>query len=94
MNAARTLQGSSIRSFNQHQTDEELLGSFCVHSMELTHYTSTSLSFYATMSWITLTNSCVNPLIYALFYPWFRKTVNLIFTLRILQPHSQENKIL
>uniref|UniRef100_A0A3Q3FAI8 G-protein coupled receptors family 1 profile domain-containing protein n=1 Tax=Labrus bergylta TaxID=56723 RepID=A0A3Q3FAI8_9LABR len=30
-------------------------------------------------------NSCVNPLIYALFYPWFRKAVKLIVTLQILE---------
>lgn len=56
--------------------------------------TSTSLSYYALVSWIMLLNSCVNPLIYALFYPWFRKAIKLIITLRILQPHSQEYKLL
>ncbi|XP_061697939.1 trace amine-associated receptor 13c-like [Syngnathoides biaculeatus] len=39
-------------------------------------------------------NSCVNPLIYALFYPWFRKAVKHIVTLRILQPSSREANIL
>ncbi|XP_068186127.1 trace amine-associated receptor 13c-like [Antennarius striatus] len=33
-------------------------------------------------------NSCLNPLIYALFYPWFRKSINLIVTLQILKPDS------
>ncbi|XP_044073853.1 trace amine-associated receptor 13c-like [Siniperca chuatsi] len=39
-------------------------------------------------------NSCLNPVIYALFYPWFRKTVKLIVTLKILQPDSCEASIL
>uniref|UniRef100_A0A3Q3LZS9 Trace amine-associated receptor 13c-like n=1 Tax=Mastacembelus armatus TaxID=205130 RepID=A0A3Q3LZS9_9TELE len=39
-------------------------------------------------------NSCLNPLIYALFYPWFRKTVKLIVTLKILQPGSCEANVL
>ncbi|XP_030580239.1 trace amine-associated receptor 13c-like [Archocentrus centrarchus] len=33
-------------------------------------------------------NSCLNPIIYAYFYPWFRKSVKLIVTLKILQPDS------
>ncbi|CAI5670524.1 trace amine-associated receptor 13c-like [Oreochromis aureus] len=39
-------------------------------------------------------NSCLNPLIYAMFYPWFRKAVKLIVTLQILQPGSCEVNIL
>ncbi|XP_028250385.1 trace amine-associated receptor 13c-like [Parambassis ranga] len=39
-------------------------------------------------------NSCLNPLIYALFYPWFRKSVKHIVTLQILQPGSREANIL
>ncbi|XP_054628018.1 trace amine-associated receptor 13c-like [Dunckerocampus dactyliophorus] len=31
-------------------------------------------------------NSCLNPLIYALFYPWFRRAVRHIVTLHILKP--------
>ncbi|XP_026217565.1 trace amine-associated receptor 13c-like [Anabas testudineus] len=51
---------------------------------------STTLSYYSILSWIMLLNSCLNPLIYALFYSWFRKAIRLIFTLRVLQAHSQE----
>ncbi|XP_045898579.1 trace amine-associated receptor 13c-like [Micropterus dolomieu] len=39
-------------------------------------------------------NSCLNPVIYAMFYPWFRKSVKLIVTLQILHPGSWEAKIL
>ncbi|XP_039673271.1 trace amine-associated receptor 13c-like [Perca fluviatilis] len=39
-------------------------------------------------------NSCLNPVIYALFYPWFRKAVKLIVTLQILQPGSCETTML
>uniref|UniRef100_A0A3Q3FPD4 G-protein coupled receptors family 1 profile domain-containing protein n=1 Tax=Kryptolebias marmoratus TaxID=37003 RepID=A0A3Q3FPD4_KRYMA len=38
-------------------------------------------------------NSCLNPLIYALFYPWFRKSVKLIFTLKILKTGSSDANI-
>ena len=39
-------------------------------------------------------NSCLNPLIYALFYVWFRKSIRLIVTLKILQPNSCDTNIL
>ncbi|XP_045910189.1 trace amine-associated receptor 13c-like [Micropterus dolomieu] len=39
-------------------------------------------------------NSCLNPVIYALFYPWFRKSIKLIVTLKILQPDSCEASVL
>ncbi|XP_013855081.1 trace amine-associated receptor 13c-like [Austrofundulus limnaeus] len=38
-------------------------------------------------------NSCLNPLIYALFYPWFRKSVKLIFTFHILKTGSSDANI-
>ncbi|XP_053273595.1 trace amine-associated receptor 13c-like [Pleuronectes platessa] len=56
--------------------------------------TSNSLSYFAVLSWVMLMNSCMNPLIYALFYPWFRKSIKLIITLKILQPRSKEVNIL
>uniref|UniRef100_A0A3B4Y4H0 G-protein coupled receptors family 1 profile domain-containing protein n=1 Tax=Seriola lalandi dorsalis TaxID=1841481 RepID=A0A3B4Y4H0_SERLL len=39
-------------------------------------------------------NSCLNPIIYALFYPWFRKVIKLLVTLQILQPGSREANVL
>ncbi|KAK2863549.1 hypothetical protein Q5P01_003082 [Channa striata] len=37
---------------------------------------------------------CLNPLIYALFYPWFRKSIRLIVSLQILHPGSRETNML
>uniref|UniRef100_A0A8P4KLJ3 G-protein coupled receptors family 1 profile domain-containing protein n=2 Tax=Dicentrarchus labrax TaxID=13489 RepID=A0A8P4KLJ3_DICLA len=39
-------------------------------------------------------NSCLNPLIYAFLYPWFRKAIRLIVTLQILQPDSCKANVL
>ncbi|XP_061648711.1 trace amine-associated receptor 3-like isoform X3 [Phyllopteryx taeniolatus] len=39
-------------------------------------------------------NSCLNPLIYAFFYPWFRKSIKLIVTLQILKPDSCQANII
>ncbi|XP_039674278.1 trace amine-associated receptor 13c-like [Perca fluviatilis] len=39
-------------------------------------------------------NSCLNPLIYAFLYPWFRKSIHFIITLKILQPDSCETNML
>ncbi|XP_066533590.1 trace amine-associated receptor 13c-like [Hoplias malabaricus] len=39
-------------------------------------------------------NSTINPIIYALFYPWFRRCVKLVLTLQILRTHSSLIKVL
>lgn len=49
------------------------------------HDISNSASSWAIVSWMLYFNSCLNPLIYAFFYPWFRKTMYLIVSLQILK---------
>uniref|UniRef100_A0A3Q3K6Y4 G-protein coupled receptors family 1 profile domain-containing protein n=1 Tax=Monopterus albus TaxID=43700 RepID=A0A3Q3K6Y4_MONAL len=46
------------------------------------------------MSFVMFSNSGLNPLLYALFYPWFRKSFKNIMTLQILQPGSRDSNIL
>ncbi|XP_030614794.1 trace amine-associated receptor 13c-like [Archocentrus centrarchus] len=64
---------------------------YCVSILgeELLNSASASIVFY-----LFLLNSFLNPLIYAMFYPWFRKAVTLIVTLQILQPGSCEVSML
>ncbi|XP_029980162.1 trace amine-associated receptor 7d-like [Sphaeramia orbicularis] len=61
---------------------------FCPYYIVTLINTSFIPSLFFFMTFFMYLNSCVNPLIYALFYPWFRKAVRLIFTLQILQSGS------
>ncbi|XP_059198219.1 trace amine-associated receptor 13c-like [Centropristis striata] len=64
---------------------------YCVNLAGYDFITHSTANFLAHLFFF---NSCLNPVIYALFYPWFRKTVKLIVTLQILQPGSCEANIL
>ncbi|XP_034416710.1 trace amine-associated receptor 13c-like [Cyclopterus lumpus] len=48
----------------------------------------------AFVSYLFYFNSCLNPVIYAFFYPWFRKSIKLIVTLKILQPGSCQTNMM
>uniref|UniRef100_UPI003AAE00F9 trace amine-associated receptor 13c-like n=1 Tax=Centroberyx gerrardi TaxID=166262 RepID=UPI003AAE00F9 len=56
--------------------------------------TSIGASYLTFGVWLLFCNSCLNPVIYAFFYPWFRKAIKLTVTLHILQPDSCEANIL
>ncbi|KAG7282354.1 hypothetical protein CRUP_029675 [Coryphaenoides rupestris] len=47
---------------------------------------SHSAAAWVWVTWLMFLNSCLNPLLYAIFYPW--KAIRLIVTLQILQPGS------
>ncbi|KAM4584948.1 trace amine-associated receptor 13c-like [Odontesthes bonariensis] len=55
---------------------------------------SNNASSWASVSWLLYLNSCLNPLIYAFFYAWFRKAISLIITLKILKQDSSQVNIL
>nr|XP_046260167.1 trace amine-associated receptor 13c-like [Scatophagus argus] len=57
-------------------------------------YIEDSTSSSSFVVWLLFFNSCINPVIYAFFYSWFRKSVKLIVTLQILQPDSCDTKML
>ncbi|XP_056290404.1 trace amine-associated receptor 13c-like [Pseudoliparis swirei] len=50
--------------------------------------TLSNVSSVAFVIYLFYFNSCLNPVIYAYFYPWFRKSIKFIVTLKILQPGS------
>ncbi|XP_051767341.1 trace amine-associated receptor 13c-like [Ctenopharyngodon idella] len=56
---------------------------YYICSMSVTSSTTISI-----LTWIVYANSGLNPLVYALFYPWFKKTVKHILTFKIFQPAS------
>uniref|UniRef100_A0A3P8R8G1 G-protein coupled receptors family 1 profile domain-containing protein n=1 Tax=Astatotilapia calliptera TaxID=8154 RepID=A0A3P8R8G1_ASTCA len=51
---------------------------------------SNSASSWGIVSWMLYFNSCLNPLIYAFFYPWFRKAIWFIVSLKILEKGSSQ----
>ncbi|XP_026232586.1 trace amine-associated receptor 4-like [Anabas testudineus] len=55
------------------------------------NYSKSALNTFVTN--IYSLHSCLNPMIYAFFYPWFRKSVYFIVTLKILQPDSCETNM-
>ncbi|XP_040901515.1 trace amine-associated receptor 13c-like [Toxotes jaculatrix] len=53
----------------------------------------TPAAIFEAFVWLGYFNSTLNPIIYALFYPWFKKCFYLIVSLEIFNPHSSTIKV-
>ncbi|XP_053345268.1 trace amine-associated receptor 13c-like [Clarias gariepinus] len=91
-------QKMTLHSMKSERKAAKVLGILVsVFLLCLLPYFITSLLFYVielqveTFRKVLITlylNSIINPFIYALFYPWFRKCIKLIIMLKILQTDS------
>ncbi|XP_017157619.1 trace amine-associated receptor 1-like [Poecilia reticulata] len=53
-----------------------------------------SVMMYETLNWLTLSNSMLNPFIYAFFYSWFRSAFRIIMSGKIFQGDLTNTKLL
>ncbi|XP_061561081.1 trace amine-associated receptor 1-like [Phycodurus eques] len=65
----------------------------CIIFQPLT-FDVTPIAVIETLNWLALSNSMLNPLIYAFFYSWFRAAFRLIITGKIFQGDFTKTKLL
>lgn len=57
--------------------------------LNMKQFQKSSVSVSAVL-YLFYTNSCINPFIYAISYPWFKRSVKLIVSLKILQTATNQ----
>ncbi|XP_076613083.1 trace amine-associated receptor 1-like [Chaetodon auriga] len=55
---------------------------------------SVSVAVFETLNWLALSNSMLNPFIYAFFYSWFRSAFRMIITGKLFQGDFSNSKLL
>ncbi|XP_041815253.1 trace amine-associated receptor 1-like [Chelmon rostratus] len=61
----------------------------CIVFQPLAHVTP-PVTVIETLNWLTLSNSMLNPFIYAFFYSWFRSAFRMIISGKIFQVHRTD----
>ncbi|XP_074472541.1 trace amine-associated receptor 1-like [Sebastes fasciatus] len=64
----------------------------CIIFQPLT-YDVTPIAVIETLNWLTLSNSMLNPFIYAFFYSWFRSAFRMIISGKIFQGDFANSKL-
>ncbi|XP_030576682.1 trace amine-associated receptor 1-like [Archocentrus centrarchus] len=57
-------------------------------------YDETPIAVIEVLNWLTLSNSMLNPFIYAFFYSWFRSAFTTIISGKIFQGDSSNSKLM
>ncbi|XP_074472539.1 trace amine-associated receptor 1-like [Sebastes fasciatus] len=67
---------------------------FLYVSCQLLNHVSMLVPLFETLNWLTLSNSMLNPFIYAFFYSWFRSAFRMIISGKIFQGDFTNTKLL
>ncbi|XP_041815277.1 trace amine-associated receptor 1-like [Chelmon rostratus] len=67
---------------------------FLCISFQLLNHVSVSFAVIESLNWLALSNSMLNPFIYAFFYSWFRSAFRLIISRKIFQGDFSDSKLL
>ncbi|XP_070844149.1 trace amine-associated receptor 4-like [Chaetodon trifascialis] len=67
---------------------------FLCFSFQLLNDVSVPVAVIESLNWLALSNSMLNPFIYALFYSWFRSAFRIIISRKIFQGDFSNSKLL
>ncbi|XP_042246583.1 trace amine-associated receptor 1-like isoform X2 [Thunnus maccoyii] len=66
---------------------------FLCFTFQLLNNVSVPVALFETLNWLALSNSMLNPFIYAFFYSWFRSAFRIIICLKIFQGDFANTKL-